>query len=69
MNWQNKKKWEFYVDFETYNSHYDESTELNDSNESNSLEELSLQKMYMIGVGNYNNHTNKYDFKCFIIKS
>ena len=58
MEWQKELKYEFYVDFETYNDSWDEFNcdELNSGN----------QIIYMIGVGIL--IKNKIVFKCFIIK-
>lgn len=61
-NWQNKSLHEFFVDFETYSSTYDE-LEISQKDNENIECEFS-QKIYMIGVGHFN---EEYIFKCFII--
>jgi hypothetical protein len=63
MNWRNKSEYEFFVDFETYNSDkiYDESSLQNED-----FSELgNNQKIYMIGICHQEN--NKYVYKSFII--
>lgn len=61
MDWQNKSKWEFFVDFETYNndSIYDESTDFDNLTTSN-------QVIYMIGLSWVDN--NKLIHKSFLLK-
>lgn len=60
LNWQNKTKWEFYVDFETYSPDaiYDENNDWDNCFYSN-------QKIYMIGVSWYSE--NKLNHKCFLL--
>ena len=63
MNWQKKTQWEFYIDFETYNSDnimYDEANEWDNIYNSN-------QKIYMCGISWINTNTNKFDHRTFII--
>lgn len=62
MNWQKKEKYEFFVDFETYN--YDNI--LDENIDQDYIENLNKQQIYMIGVGYYDN--TEYKFKCFITK-
>jgi hypothetical protein len=61
MDWRNKTEYEFFVDFETYNSDkiYDESS-LQDFSEM-----YNNQKIYMIGI--CHQEDNKYIYKSFII--
>ena len=61
LNWQHKKKWEFFIDFETYNTdaYYDENTDWDSNLLSNT------QIIYMIGVSHINNDI--YEHKTFII--
>lgn len=67
MNWQNKARWEFFVDFETYNCEdkiYDEANEWDDIYNGS-------QKIYMCGISwiDIDNQTGieKFMHKTFII--
>lgn len=61
MEWQSKSKWEFFVDFETFNSDVicDENNEWDNSF-------TPFQKIYMIGVNYVINDTLKH--KSFLLK-
>lgn len=63
MEWQNKSKWEFFIDFETYNSN---ETTWDEANEWNSIYNES-QCVYMCGVSWICPDTNKFFHKVFII--
>ena len=60
LNWQKKLDYEFFVDFETYNSDmvFDKCIDYMGS--------LNSQKIYMIGVGYY--LADEYQYKSFIIR-
>ena len=60
LDWQNKKKYEFFVDFETY------SKDISEEDLNEEFINITNQCIYMIGVNYEENHMNK--FKCFIIK-
>jgi hypothetical protein len=55
MDWRKELKNEYYVDFETYNNEYCENSEY-----------INEQKLYMIGIGNYN---RKWIHKTFLINN
>jgi hypothetical protein len=61
MGWQNKSKWEFFVDFETYNNDtiYDEDNEWNDIYTTNQI-------IYMCGVSWFDS-SNNLKHKSFIL--
>lgn len=63
MEWRNKAKWEFFIDFETYNCDdiiYDEANEFENIYNTN-------QKIYMCGISWTDSNTNKLLHKTFII--
>jgi hypothetical protein len=63
MVWQEKVKWEFFIDFETYSCNdiiYDEANEWDNIYNSD-------QKIYMCGISWINSNTNKFSHKTFII--
>ena len=55
MEWREELKNEYYVDFETYNNEYCENSEY-----------INEQKLYMIGIGNYN---QKWSHKTFLLNN
>lgn len=61
-DWRSSAEFEFFVDFETYSSTYDELEIIQMENEN--IEYRHNQKIYMIGIGHFN---QEYKFKCFII--
>lgn len=64
MDWQNKVRWEFFVDFETYNyddNVWDEANEWDDIYTGN-------QKIYMCGISWIDTNTLQLAHKSFVIK-
>lgn len=63
MNWQTKAKWEFFIDFETYNDDilFDEANEWDNIYTSN-------QKIYMCGISWFDTNTTHLIHKSFVIK-
>lgn len=64
MDWQNKVKWEFFVDFETYN--YDKMV-WDEANECNNIYNGN-QKIYMCGISWIDTNTLQLAHKSFVIK-
>lgn len=63
-SWRIPTQREFYIDFETYFSNFDELSIDDDNTNSTEIKRNSC-KLYMIGIGTIIN--NNYDYKCFII--
>lgn len=64
MDWQNKVKWEFFVDFETYN--YD-NISLDEANEWEDIY-TGNQKIYMCGISWIDPNTLQLIHKSFVVK-
>jgi len=62
--WRKKADFEFFVDFETFSSTYDEIDLIKSENDNENIECEYNQKIYMIGIGQSN---QRFSFKCFII--
>lgn len=70
MNWQLLGQFEFYVDFETFNTEsiYDENSNMDMNMDNSNNLYSSTQQIYMIGIGFYNkNNKNNFEHKSFII--
>ena len=63
-DWRKKTDFEFFVDFETFSSTYDEFHLIKSENDNENIECEYNQKIYMIGIGQFN---ESFSFKCFII--
>lgn len=64
MKWQNKSRWEFFIDFETYNYDdiiYDEASDWGNIYN-------GCQKIYMCGISWFDEKTNSLMHKSFVIK-
>jgi hypothetical protein len=68
-NWKNPTKYEFFVDFETYPTTFDEINIIQNENIENieNIENEYIHKIYMIGISHYDIENKEYKFKCFII--
>lgn len=64
MEWQNKSKWEFFIDFETYN--YDDVI-WDEANEWDNIYN-GCQKIYMCGISWIDYETSNLSHKSFVIK-
>ena len=64
MDWQNKVKWEFFIDFETYN--YDDIV-WDEANEWDNIY-TGNQKIYMCGISWIDSNTSQLTHKSFVIK-
>ena len=64
MDWQNKVRWEFFIDFETYN--YDDIV-WDEANECDNIY-TGNQKIYMCGISWIDSNTSQLTHKSFVIK-